>query len=332
VWRAPCPLDAAGTLLGEPRARFVAACDAEVSFVVRDRASNESIVAALTAENARLWERVERDARRDDDSFLPLATPVPGPWHFRRARAMVLVVQGDPRRQSAALPRGVHLLPGTGGRYVLAATRFEDAGSLDARDGSRFVYHEVAPFLPVWSGRRGPAAFIPELYPDAWMAVLLGREIHGFPKRTARIGFHEDGAELLVDRRLAMRLRFRARSPIPADEAFGALVRLVAGGGAAGGALARLVEWPPVRRVGLSVLVHKRIGACETAGRTLAIDDVVRVPLAVDPVAGAWHLQGLTLELPGGSGLLHGEVVGGYFIESGFRFGRGFVERRRASK
>ncbi len=332
VWRAPRPLDAASAITGDRSASFVAACDVRLEGRPIDAVPNEEIIRELARENALLWRRIEADARRDDDTFLPWARPVPGPWWFRKATAIVLVMQGEPARLRRSLPRGVHLLPGTGGRYLLALTRFEDVGSLDPRDTSRFAYHEVTPFLPVWSGRRGPAAFIPELYPDAWMAVILGREIHGFPKRTARIGFHEDGADLLVDRRLAARVRYGGEAARDPHAALGELTHRISGSAWLGTRAAALLR----RRDGsgglaFSTLLHKRIGDVRTAGRTLALDDVVRVPVELDPIRGAALLSGLSVEVPGGPGILHGSALAGWKLETGFRFGEGTIERRAKS-
>lgn len=332
VWRAPRVLDLGGALRGRRSATFVAATPVELEGTPLHACSAAEIADALAEENAALWSRIEADARRDDDSFLPFALPVPGPWHFRRAEAIALVVQGDSQRLRAALPRGLRLLPGTGGRYLLAITRFGGAGSLDPRDPSHFGYHEVTPFVPVWSGLRGPAAFVPELYPDAWMAVILGREIHGFPKRVARVGFHDEGAEMLVERRLALRVRHGEAAEVPPSHALAELARWLLGSPR----LARLGRAALDRldpdRLPLAALVHKRIGAYQTAGRTLAIDELVRVPISVERVTRAQRLDDLAVEIPGGPGVLHGEVLAGFRLHSGLRFGEGRLERRGASR
>lgn len=332
VWRAPRVLDLAGSLRGRRNAIFVACGNVEIHGVPLDAVPPAELADALAAENTGLWARIEADARRDDDTFLPLAAPVPGPWHFRRAEAIALVVQGEPDRLRAALPRGLRLLPGTRGRYLLVVTRFEGAGSLDPRDPSHFGYHEVTPFVPVWSRLRGPAAFVPELYPDAWMAVILGREIHGFPKRTARVGFHEEGAELIVERRVALRVRHGEMVEARPHHVQAELFRWLFGSRR----LARLgrsvLERLDPGGLPLAVLVHKRIGAHQTAGRTLAIDELVRVPITVERVTRAHELRDLEVDIPGGPGVLHGEVLAGFRLHSGLRFGEGRLERRPGSR
>lgn len=311
VWRAPM------TLCPGP-ATLVAADDLALTALP---ASVEDRAAALAEQNARLWARIDADARRDDDTFLDGARPVPGPWHFRSVQALILAVEGT----TPTPPRGMRR---AGSRYALAIARFEGCGSEDPRDTSRFAYHEVTPFVPVWT-RRGPSAWVPELYCDAWMAMVLGREIHGFPKRTARIGFHEDGAELLVDRRMALRVRFDGRRGANPAEVMGQIAATVSGrrvGRPIASVCRRFAD-----KLALSVLVHKRIGDPRTAGRTLSVDQVVRVPMKLDRVRSASHLHGLRVDMEGG-GCLQGRVLAGWEVHSGFRFGEGRVFRRRASR
>jgi hypothetical protein len=332
VWRAPRALDVAGTVRGRRSARFVAATDVRVEGVSRGALGDGAIIAALADEASVLWDRIETDARRDDDMFLPGATPVPGPWWFRKVTGAALVVQGDAARLAAALPRGVHLLPRTRGRYLLVVSRLDEAGTLDPRDGRRFLYHEVTPFVPVWSVRTGVSVFIPELYPDAWMAVILGREIHGFPKRTARVGFHDDGAELLVEQRLAMRVRWRAEAPCSPGLAVRHLVDHMADTSAIGRAAQWAVDrWHGQSRLGFAALVRKRIGAPGTAGRDAEIDELVRVPFGLDPIERAEPLVVTEADLPGGPGVLHGQVIAGVRLRTGFRFGKGVVTGRARS-
>jgi hypothetical protein len=327
VWTAPAPLDLAGTVRGTRDVTFVAIDRVVVRRVPVAELDGASLPAALADETTRLWARIEADCRRDDDMFLAAAMPVPGPWWFRRARAAVFVMQGDRRRIAELLPRGVRALPGTGGRYLVALTRFDGVGSLDPRDRGQFSYHEVTPLLPVWSGIAGPAAFVPELYPDAWMAVILGREIHGFPKRTGRIGFRDDGGELLLDRRLVFRARWAGREVLDPFDALGEIAGHVTGAGWLGSLTSRAARVLAGRVAPtMAALVHKRIAAAETAGTTLAIDEIVRVPLELDPIVRAERLTGARVDATGT--VLHGELVAAYYLESGFRFGPGHRERR----
>lgn len=333
VWRAPVVLDVAGALGGGRSFRFQALTRVRVSHRPLVDVPHEVLLDALVEENERLSRRVRADVLRDDDTFLPWARLVPGPWHFKSAHAYVLLMQGDPSRVRRCLPRGVWSMPRTGGRYLLAVTRFEGVTSLSGHDGGQFSYHEVTPFVPVWSGLRGPATFVPELYPDAWMAVLLGREIHGFPKRTARIGFHEDGGELLVDRRVALRVRFdrigHGHVPEVLADIAGRLVRHRAVPHITASLLKRRRT---TEGLGFAALVHKRIGSPESAGSSLQLDQLVRVPVTLDAVTEALPLEGLVVEVGEGPGILHGRALAGWSLRSGFRFGAGAVERRGSGR
>ncbi len=332
LWSAPHPLDLAGTVVGERSARFVAATKVRVRGVDVSAPGSSLTLEALAEETAALWGRVDTDARRDEDTFLPNVVPVPGPWWFRKVRGIAIVVQGDAARLQRSLPPGVHLLPGSGGRYSLVISRLEDAGSLDPRDSRRFLYHEVAPFLPVWSARTGPAVFVPEMYPDAWMAGVIGREIHGFPKRAGRIGFHDDGADLIVDQRLALRVRWRRLPECSPGAAMAGMSALLG----TPRPLVRGMKWMVDRihssgRMGFPVLLRKRIPAPSTSGRTFEVDELVRVPFGLDPIVRAEPLDVRAAEIGSRAsreGVLHGDVVGGYAIETGFRFGPGKVVRR----
>ncbi len=323
VWAAPRGLDIGGSLRGHPSARFIASGACTAVGIPKAEVSEAEIIAALSEETRGLWSRIATDARRDDDVFASWARPVPGPWWFRRAEAAIVVMQGDPRRIRSCLPRGVHSLPGTGGRYLLAVARFDEVGSEDERNTRRFTYHEVTPFLPVWSGVRGPAAFIPELYPDAWMAVILGREIHGFPKRTARVALRDDGGELIVDGKLALKMRWRELCPESPSAAVGALGSTLVPFEWVDRALRSFVP----ERPRFSALVHKRIGAARTSGQTLDIDEIVRVPVTLDPISRAESLQGLSVSVGDGPGILHGTAIAGWRLHSGFHFGPGSRER-----
>jgi hypothetical protein len=327
LWLATCTLDLAGSLRGSASASFVAVGSVELIGVPRARLDASLLAELLALESEQLWRRIEEDARRDDDTFLPWAVPVPGPWWFRRARAVAMVVQGDPDRIAACMPRGVRPLPGTGGRYVLVLAQFDEVGSEDARDPRRFSYREVTPFLPAWTGLRGPCAFVPELYPDAWMAVILGREIHGFPKRTARIGYRDDGGELLVDRKLALRVRWREREDAAPATVVGELARSLIPHRRSEQLATWLVDRLP-ERLGFAAVVRKRIGAPQSSGRSFEVDELVRVGVRLDPIRAAARLHGFAAELADGPGILHGQVLGGWQLHSGLRFGPGRALRR----
>jgi hypothetical protein len=322
VWRAPRPLDVAGALLGSPHARFVAATAARAEGVPLAEADAADVRDALAREAAGLWDRVATDVRRDDSSFLPWGVPVPGPWRFADVRGVVLAIDGDPARVRASLPPGVR--PLCGGRFLLGLTRLSGAASLDPRDPRAFTYREITPFVPVLAPG-GPAAFVPELYVDAWMAMVLGREIHGFPKRTGRIDVRDDGAELLVDGRLALRVRYELGEAMPVGGVVEGLARHLAGSRRLAGLAGRVAaRWDAAGRgLRLPVLVHKRIGDPRASGAAFERDTLVRVPFRFDPVRAARAVTVTAADLDAGPGLVHGVVRAAWRLETGFAFGPG---------
>lgn len=328
VVRAPAWLDVLGARTGRAQATYVAVTDVVIEMRDAHTLSPNDWNAALASESERHWARAASEASRGDDLFLPGAVPIAGPWWFRTAHARVLVVRGDPRRLATMLPPSVRLVPGTAGRYVIAMVRFEGAHALDREGTEPFAYHEVTPFVPAFTVRTGPVAFVPELYPDAPMAAALGREIHGFPKRLGRIAFERDGADLIVARALALRTRFRRRRPIDRFELTSAIARAMTGSDRIARAAAQIVRTLDGRTAPrFSVLVRKRIGAPETAGRTLAIDALVRVPFVLDEIRDAAVLEDFDAQIADGQDVLHGHVEAAFALTTGLRFGVGHTLR-----
>src|SRR5262249_7916547 len=153
-----------------------------------------------------------------DDFFdPPNARLVPGPYRFSPMRLVLHVVETERAALAALLPRGLHLLPGLGGRYLVVFGDFHRCVTQHARgDGRVFSYRETTPFIPCAGfGRVG--AFIPELYPDSYMAILLGREIYGFPKRLGRTTVRGDGVDVIVDHARLMRARWSRPTSLASD-------------------------------------------------------------------------------------------------------------------
>ncbi|MFZ5475403.1 MAG: acetoacetate decarboxylase family protein [Myxococcota bacterium] len=322
VWRAPRPLDLAGAVRGAPHARFVAATPARAVGVRLTEADPALVRDALAREASGLWDRVATDVRRDDSTFLAWGVPVPGPWRFADVRGVVLAVDGDPARVRESLPRGVR--PLCGGRFLLGLTRLAGAASRDPRDTRAFTYREITPFVPVL-GPGGPAAFVPELYVDAWMAMVLGREIHGFPKRTGRIDVRDDGADLVIDGRLALRVRYTVGEPIAVGTVVEGLVGHLAPSRRLSALAGRLAErWNAAERgARLPVLVHKRIGDPRVAGARFERETLVRVPFRFDPIREARAVAITAAELDVGPGVVHGVVRAAWRLDTAFEFGAG---------
>jgi hypothetical protein len=328
LWRAPRPLDWLGTHAQARSAHFVAATEARLIGRPRQTVDAAALAAGLAEESAALWRRVGEDARRDDDRFASFAEPLPGPWHFDDVRATVLLVEGDVERLRRCLPAGLRPLPGAGGHYLLIVA---ELGSVQG-DGSarRAFYREVTPLVPAWSLLHGPGAFVPELYPDAWMAMVLGREIYGFPKRSARIGMDAAGAELLLEGRLALRLRWQLGEDAPIESLVQEIAERLIGHAGLAQLAGRFAAGRNARAQGfvLPLFVHKRIGAAHSAGATRELDELVRVPFSFDPARSVRRLELQGCDLGGGPGIIHGKARAAWQLATGFRFGEGRIVRR----
>jgi hypothetical protein len=234
VWRegrllravaAPAWLELAAVAAGRPtRTRAVAWDQVEVAWVPRARLLERS--DRLAGELARAALELEEDAfeevvRCDDFFDPPNARLVPGPYRFGPFGAHVMVVETEEERLRELLAPGLEPLAWTGGRYLLLISDFEDVRSESPlADGARYRYRETTPFLPCRLGHR-VGLFSPELYPDSYMPILLGREIYGFPKRMGRTRRLTDGVDVIVDQERLLRARWGA--PRPLDGAAAAL-------------------------------------------------------------------------------------------------------------
>lgn len=322
---------------GRSDASYRAAGDVTVARVARER------LAAVAPEVQR-WLGAELDALRreraarlvvDDDFFLPEpgARLVPGPYHFGPFACFQMVVRTDPAALARLVPRGLHLAPGTDGRYLLAFTAIEGA-RVEHQDSARYRYHEVTPFVPCLTRLGKPAMFVPELYPDSYMAILLGREIYGFPKRLGRMRVDDAGLDLIVDDRRLLRARWGAGSELSLED-YGARLldglfpSLPAGltslSRRAASTAARLgLPLPPA-----SVFVRRRILSERSEVRArYRIDELVEVPVVVEELSAPRLFPAADVRIQPGSGVVMGEVLDVMAVRLAFRFGAGKVRRR----
>ncbi|MCB9763157.1 MAG: acetoacetate decarboxylase family protein [Alphaproteobacteria bacterium] len=163
-----------------------------------------------------------------DDFFAPGGRLVPGPYTFGPVALTAFVMAGERAALRALLPPGLRLIPGLGGASLLVLA--EVGGSRTDGPGGPTragAYRELAVFIPCVGPRGRLGVFVPALVVTATMAILLGREIYGFPKRPGRIWLHSDGAEVALDHRLALRLGWGEGTPLAAGAAPRALRALL---------------------------------------------------------------------------------------------------------
>lgn len=141
---------------------------------------------------------IARLASTYDDFFLGgCAGLVPGPYHCRDVQVTCYVLEGGLREmddgEDHGLPAGCRPLPGPAGNRALLAFFYFPAitsAHTDARPAGggpapSFAYEEVAFFVPCLAPRGRIGVFCPEIYPESSLAIALGRELYGLPKRFA---------------------------------------------------------------------------------------------------------------------------------------------------
>jgi CRP-like cAMP-binding protein len=304
---------------------LVAVLDAEP---VWPRAVAEALSAEIMSLRAA---RTDAVVTTDDFFDPPNARLVPGPYRFEALRLVVHVVETARDALAALLPPGLHLIPGLGGRYVVAFGDFRRCVSQHARaDGRVFSYRETTPFIPCAGfGRVG--AFIPELYPDSYMAILLGREIYGFPKRLSRTTVRGDGVDVIVDHARLMRARWSRPTPVRRDEIVPLLSSWLLPSSGLGARLRRCVpgavSFAASLPLGLGrprVFVRKQIvSEASLDPRRYRVDELVEVPVRPHPITAAFRFDAFDVRFSPHQRILHGDVRGVLELHGGLTFGLG---------
>ncbi len=151
------------------------------------------------------WElaslRIKLNKRESDlrDYFLPgFAGMVPGPYLAEDVEVIFFLMEEE--KPPADLPPGLHGFPqiiplfrDLPRRYVFAFNRFNKITSRhELGMGKSFSYEEAAILRPCLGPGNLPGAFCPEVYPEHYLAITLGRELYGFPKRFAKVRFWDE--------------------------------------------------------------------------------------------------------------------------------------------
>lgn len=297
ILEAPAWLGLIAFATGQPSSRSVRA---EGPVVVRPRAPEaDAIQALLSAELERVQQERLDLIRSLDDVWGPEATLVPGPYAFGPFRATVVWVESDRAHLEQVLPPGLHRVPGPA-RWVLVCADLTGVRSLaPGADGRRWRYQETTPLFPCLSRRGPPGLWVPELWPDALYPTLLGREIHGFPKRVARTRLTAGGIDVLADQQRIIRGRWGAPEPVE---------------------LPRILRWL-TRRVSVPVYVRQRL-LHRRRLQSYRLDALVCVPFSFEPAEQVHQLGHVELQFAPDHPVLRGRPVAAWHLQTGFRFGR----------
>jgi hypothetical protein len=324
----------ARALTGEPAA-MISLCARSTASLSRWAAADmlgmlraePSLLAELSLVLARDCARHEREAeaalRRADDFFLPGAELYPPTYTFGPFPSIALVVEHEPEQLAARLPPGLVSLPGAGGRCLVMINDIQRV-RCEHVPGREWAYREVVPFIPVvCPSRMAAGLYTPEVFADATMPILLGREVYGFPKRLGRINIADHFVRLLVDHALALELRWTSNREISGNDAIammasalvpGAPTRLVGAATSLFGALDLSLDSLPTRAF-MRKRIHDPRGR---AGLIWAIDELVEVPFRIDALASPMSLSDVELELGRSWPLGPGRLIAAVACDVGF--------------
>lgn len=310
-----------------PRAELEALADQSPSF-------RRNLVDHFATEVRRLNE-ANNDLRRSLDDFFesPNARVVPGPYVADPYEMYFFVLEHDPRRLDAILPPGTRPIPGLSGRYILSFSFFDRVHSLHpAGLGKVFKYNETTLFVPCLGPNHRPSVFAPELYPDSYLAITLGRELYGFPKRFGQTERANRHINLMLSRRLVLRASWKDESEVRIrdfiTESLGALGgerTLLHPLAEAAGSIVESTNreggrdlWPSV-----PVFVHRQVPDMKHGDPSaLATDELIEVPFRITALSHFERLQRPEVRFLDEGFFLGGRALVGFRYRIGFEFGR----------
>lgn len=298
-----------------------------------------NVAQALAAEVRRLYAAEAGWLAHFDDFFeAPNAKLVPGPYVADQVDMVMFVMKGDARALASLLPAGLRPLPILGDRYLLTFNTFTGVRSeAPLARGKTFSYRETCPFIPCLGPDFRPSVFTPELYPDNLLAIALGREAYGFPKRFGLTTHGERRVDLSVGGHLLLRAEWEGSHHVPPGDWASHLLSSWSGGAEIPGSLRPLVGGLleaadaaalKTLRPAVPVYVHKQIVNERTESeRILEVNALIEVPFHLLHLGEFQLLHGARVHHFDPAYFLQGHCVGGVRMSLGFRFGRGHARR-----
>lgn len=303
------------------------------------------LILHLGGELRRLYDREEQWLSHLEDFFdPPNARMVPGPYQAEPYEMVLLVMESDPERLASLRPPALRAIPGLEHVYFLTFNFFERIVTTHPRGrGKSFSYDETTPFLPCLGPRLSPGLFTPELYPDNYLAIAIGRELYGLPKRFGLTNRRGREVELLLGQRLVLRGRWEGEEPCSVAEftqgvatCVGAPETLAWLAGAANRGLHALARRRDHQRlpVSLPLWVRQQVPQVrlEEPGEW-AKDRLLEVPFRLSAVDQLTRLHGPEVRVYEDGHFLAGRCLGGWGLRAAFGFDkvavcRDYLEKR----
>ncbi len=292
-----------------------------------------NVLAFLTGELRDVLERTARQELHFDDMFeSPHARIVAGPYAADPFDVVFLVMRDDPARVAGLLPPGCRPVPGFGGTYLLMHNFYTRLYSSNP-NGRSFAFNETLPFLPCIGPKGKPGLLMPELFLDNYLAIVMGRELYGTPKRFGRTVRGPNRVDVLVGHQMTMRASWQTEHPVGArtfvgraTAAMGPLgVAMAPFGGVTGAIAQQLIVRKAARSLlAMPVFMRKRIPDVQSENELIMrIDELNEVPFGVSHLADFVELGGAQVTWFDKEFFLGGECKAAFRLRMGFEFGKG---------
>ncbi len=295
-----------------------------------------NIVEYLGREVRALHADAERRRRQFDDVFQsPNARLYPGPYRMDNCDLFAFVMTGPNRVIERMLPEGVTTLPGAEGRYVLLFGFYPSVRSIhEGANAAPVSYAEAAILVPGQGPDGRAVVFCPEQYPDNYMAIALGRELYGFPRRYGRTSLEQNYIDLDLDRTIVARAAWTSMETVDADAFRTEFEASMTTDDGISPAIRRAasvlgIDQAPGITASLPFLVLNQVpSTLLTAGTQFRINELVQVPIIVENLRGFQLLSGAHVRHFTTSWLVAGKCLCGLRLKADMTFGLPKVERK----
>lgn len=297
-----------------------------------------NVVEQLGREIRSLHAASERRRAQFDDVFhSPNARLEPGPYVMHGCDLFAFVMNGPERVLQKLLPETTELMAGTAGRYLLIFGFYPHVSSHhEGTESDPFSYAEAALAIPIVDSDGKPGLYCPEQYPDNYMAIAMGRELYGFPRRYGRTTLEPNNIDLDIDRVMVARAAWDTVDPVDGDAFSDALqvamttedglapavkratnaIKGVADGTTAAGTIALPL-----------VVLNQVPSTLLTAGTEFRINELVQVPFIIDSLDEFRVLSNASVRHFTNTWLASGQCVAGFRLRANLTIG--LPERRK---
>jgi hypothetical protein len=291
---------------------------------------NASLLDWLGGELGRMYRREQAWLEHMADFFhSPNARIVTGPYEAAPYEMLFMVMQGDPAALSELMPPGVEPLGPLEGIFILSFNFFGSLFSTNPFGEERSLgYRETGIFIPCVGPRGRMGVFCPEMYPDNYLAITIGRELYGLPKRFASTVRRGEQVDLLLDDRLVARARWRGEEPCTLVDLCDAMYEGAGAHPAVGFLAGQIVR--AMNSVGdrlgerrlplrLPLFVHRQVPAVHSEARHIyAEDKLIEVPFHLAPIRKVRRLSEPRVSCHHPDHFLQGRCVAGFSVEVAF--------------